>query len=197
VIGHFGSLAKNRNLGDVLAALAQVLTAHPAHRAHVRLRTYGGPWDEVSRAALAAFPFRDVVEDVGRLETDPATGRSGRERVLAAMRQTDVLLLLHGDDAFSEEYFPSKLYEYLWMQRPILGVIHGNDDLARLLAGHGHVAVRAGDVASLAAAIAALLERWRDGGLPDSGQPSPFPAAAAVAQIVAWTRPQPAARPSA
>lgn len=188
VLAHFGSLARNRNLVEVLAALAGLLAAHPEFRALVRLRTYGGPWDEVSLAALKTFPYPDVVEIVGRLETDPATGRSGRERVLAAMRQTDCLLLLHGDDAFSEEYFPSKLYEYLWMQRPILGVIHDNADLARLLADHGHVAVRTGDPAQLAAAIEALLARWRDDGLPSTGRPSPYPAEAAVAQVVEWTR---------
>lgn len=188
VLAHFGSLARNRNLVDVLAALAPLLTAHPEYRTQLRLRTYGGPWDEVSRAALQTFPFPDVVEIVGRLETDPATGHSGRERVLAAMRQTDCLLLLHGEDAFCQEYFPSKLYEYLWMQRPILGVIHDNADLMRLLAEHGHIAVHAGDPARLAAAIEALLTRWRASGLPDSGRPSPYPAEAAVVQLVEWTR---------
>lgn len=196
VLAHFGSLARNRNLVEVLAALAQLLDAHPDYRTLVRLRTYGGPWDEVSLAALKTFPYADIVEIVGRLEADPATGRTGRERVLEAMRQTDCLLLLHGDDAFSEEYFPSKLYEYLWMQRPILGVIHDNADLARLLADHGHVAVRTGDPVRLAAAIEGLLVRWRDHGLPSSGRPSPYPAAAAVDQLVDWTRGLPPRTPN-
>ena len=188
VLAHFGSLARNRNLAGVLAALQALLQAQPQWRERLRLRTYGGAWDEVSRAALKAFAFPEVVEDCGRLEADPATGQSGRERVMQAMRRSDCLLLLHGEDAFCQEYFPSKLYEYLWMERPILGVIHDNPDLLALLGQLGHAAVRAGDAAALASALDTLLRRWRDAGLPSSGQPSPFPAEAAVAQIVDATR---------
>ena len=188
VLAHFGSLARNRNLAFVLEGLARLLAAHPEYRKELRLRTYGGDWDEVSRAALGAFAFPDVVEAIGRLETDPATGVSGRERALRAMRGTDCLLLLHGEDAFCQEYFPSKLYEYLWMQRPILGVVHDNADLLRLLEAHGHCAVRAGDTDALVRSLESLVARWRDAGLPDSGRPSPFPAEAAVARIAEWTR---------
>lgn len=188
VLAHFGSLAKNRNLAEVLAAMARLLAAHPEWREVLRLRTYGGEWDEVSRAALKHFPHPELVENLGRLETDAATGRSGRERVMQAMRQCDVLLLLHGQDAFCQEYFPSKLYEYLWMERPILGVVHDNADLLRLLHQLGQPAVPAGDPDALAAALQALLARWRASGLPSTGQPSPYPAEAAVAQIVEWTR---------
>jgi glycosyltransferase involved in cell wall biosynthesis len=192
VLAHFGSLAKNRNLVEVLGALRRLLEAQPELRAVVRLRTYGGDWDEVSRAALADFPFPEVVENRGRLEADPATGRSGRERVLQAMRQADVLLLLHGEDSFCQEYFPSKLYEYLWMGRPILGVIHDNADLERLLREQGHPALAAGDAAALARELGELVRRWRDAGLPSREGPSPYPAEAAVARIVEWARALPA-----
>lgn len=188
VLAHFGSLARNRNLAGVLAALRRLLDEHPEHRAALKLRTYGGAWDEVSRAALAGFPYPDVVEDRGRLEFDPVTGLSGRERVLRAMRQSDCLLLLHGEDAFCQEYYPSKLYEYLWMQRPILGVVHDNADLEQLLRDHGHLAVRADDQEGLVRALKGLLARWESGGLPDSGRGSPFPAEAAVATLIGWTR---------
>ncbi|HUR42280.1 MAG TPA: hypothetical protein VM240_14030 [Verrucomicrobiae bacterium] len=193
VLAHFGSLAPNRNLGDVLAALAQLLRALPECRSRIRLRTYGGDWDAVSRESLRTFPFPEIIENIGRLETDPITGQSGRDRVLQAMRQTDVLLLLHGQDAFCQEYFPSKLYEYLWMDRPILGVIHDNTDLAQLLQRHDHVVVRAGDHPALTDAIGTLFRRWRDGALVGPKQQSPYAAEAAVAQIVGWAASLPGA----
>jgi glycosyltransferase involved in cell wall biosynthesis len=193
VLAHFGSLARNRNLAEVLDAIARLLSAHPEWRDVLRLRTYGGEWDDVSRAALARFPHPELVENRGRLEADPATGLSGRERVMQAMRQSDVLLLLHGEDAFCQEYFPSKLYEYLWMERPILGVVHDNADLVAMLQRLGYPAVPAGDAPALVAALESLLARWHAAGLPGSGQPSPYPAEAAVAQIVEWTRALPRA----
>lgn len=188
VLAHFGSLARNRNLSGVLAALRQLLERHPDWRGVLRLRTYGGDWDPVSRAALAAFPYSDVVETMGRLESDPVMGLSGRERVMQAMRQSGCLLLLHGEDAFCQEYYPSKLYEYFWMQRPILGVVHDNPDLERLLREQDHFAVRADDQAGLIRAVENLVNRWRADDLSDTSRPSPFPAAAAVDTLLAWTR---------
>lgn len=186
VLAHFGSLARNRNLAGVLEGLRRLLERRPELQGLVRLRTYGGGWDDVSRAALKSFPYPGIVEDMGRLEFDPATGLAGRERVMQAMRRSDCLLLIHGEDAFCQEYFPSKLYEYLWMQRPILGVIHDNADLERLLADTGHIAVKAGDAERLARELEMLLTRWREQGIPSSGGGSLYPAEAAVATLVGW-----------
>jgi glycosyltransferase involved in cell wall biosynthesis len=186
VIGHFGSLAPTRNLATFLEALSQVLRKRPELAKIVRLETYGSDVDSISRRAIARFPFPEVVREFGRLEEDPLTGESGRERVLRRMRTVDALLLLHGTDAFCEEYIPSKLYEYLWTERPIIGLVWRNLHLERILREGGHRAVAANDVAAIGAAIEELVARWEADALRDSGQPSPYTVAAAVDQLVEW-----------
>jgi glycosyltransferase involved in cell wall biosynthesis len=186
VLAHFGSLSPTRNLTQILPAIATVLERHPEYRAVLRLRIYGSSLDKASAAALREFPYADVVEQMGRIEADPASGKSGRERVLDTMDVCDALLLLHGVDGFTEEYFPSKAYEYLWTQRPILGLIRRNPAASELLAREGHLAVDAENPAAVAQALAQLLERWQRDDLADNGRTSPYSAQASVAQILGW-----------
>ena len=143
---------------------------------------------------IAASPVRACVRHFGRIEADPVTGLSGRERILHRMRGVDLLLLLHGEEPICEEYIPSKLYEYLWMQRPILATVHRNPQMARMLREQGHLAVptggegqpRGASIQELASALEQLFERWRNVGLPDNGRGSPYTTRAAVSQLLGW-----------
>jgi len=186
VIGHFGSLAPTRNLSVFLEALASVLQHRPELASVVRLEIYGSDPDAVSAAAIARFPYAGVVRQIGRLERDPATGESGRDRVLKRMQTVDALLLLHGTERFCEEYIPSKLYEYLWTERPIIALVWRNAHLERILRENGHWSVQADDVAAITAAIESLIDRWQANQLADSGRPSPYTSAAAVEQLLGW-----------
>ena len=108
-----------------------------------------------------------------------------------------MLLLLHREEPICEEYIPSKLYEYLWMQRPILATVHRNPQMAAMLRGEGHVAVQTGgpgqDAASAsresALALEQMYDRWRSPGLPDSGRSSPYTTQAAVGRLLDWAAP--------
>lgn len=192
VLGHFGSLSATRTLVPVLQALERLQASHPDVAAHTELHVYGGPLDSVTAAHLAASPVASRLRHFGRLEFDAATGLSGRERVLHRMRAADVLVLLHGQEPICEEYIPSKLYEYLWMQRPILATVYRNPQMAALVRGQGHTVV-ALDTASdaqrteaLADAMLALHARWKSAGLPDSGRPSPYTTEAAVQRLLGF-----------
>jgi hypothetical protein len=189
IIGHFGSLSATRNLGPIVSALEQLQADRPDLVALTELHVYGGPLDAVSSEKIAHSPVRDCVRHFGRIEADPQTGLSGREQILHRMRAVDVLLLLHGEEPICAEYIPSKLYEYLWMQRPILATVHRNPQMAGMLRGQGHVAVQTGagaDVAGqeLSAALERLFDQWHSTGLPDSGQGSPYTTEAAVKQLL-------------
>lgn len=186
VLAHFGSMSPTRNLTQVLPAIATVLERHPQYRRVLRLRTYGADLDAVSQAALQDFAFPEAIEPMGRLESDPAAGKSGRERVLEAMDTSDCLLLLHGVDGFTEEYFPSKTYEYLWSQRPILALMRRHPQVVELLRQEGHYAVDAEDPAAIVAALETLLQRWSEDQLADSGRASPYSTEAGVEKIMAW-----------
>ena len=161
---------------------------------------YGGPLDSVSVALLADSPVRQSVRHFGRIEADASTGLSGRELILRRMRSSDVLLLLHGEDAMCPEYIPSKLYEYLWMQRPIVATVHHNPQMADLIRGQGHVVVEAMQAEAaaidqsnqLATALELLYKKWQTLGLPDNDLASPFTTKASVGQLMAWAAKLPA-----
>jgi glycosyltransferase involved in cell wall biosynthesis len=186
VIGHFGSLSATRNLETFAQALGELLRRRPDLKGLLRLEIYGAELDAVSERALAALPFPEVVRRLGRLEADPATGESGRDRVLKRMQTVDALLLLHGMHRFCEEYIPSKLYEYLWTQRPILGLTWHNPHLDRILEEGGHWAIPTGDVPGIVAALEELVARWEADRLQDSGKPSPYTTEAAARQLLGW-----------
>jgi hypothetical protein len=187
VIGHFGSLSTTRHLGVFAQALRALVEKDASLADVVRLEIYGSEPDAISREALRALP-RGMVETRGRLERDPATGESGRDRVIRRMNAVDCLLLLHGTEPFCAEYIPSKLYEYLWTQRPILALVWRNPQMTRMLTELGHAAVPADDAAALERALAELVARWRSGGLPDSGRASPYTVDVGVRSLVGWAR---------
>ena len=192
VLGHFGSLSATRNLVPMLQALERLQASHPAVAAHTELHVYGGPLDPVTQAHLQASPVADRLRHFGRLEFDPATGLSGRERVLHRMRAADVLILLHGQEPICEEYIPSKLYEYLWMQRPILATVYRNPQMAAIVRDNGHTVVTLDDAdeaqraAALADGLLALHAQWQAVGLPDNGRRSPYTTEAAVRRLLGF-----------
>ena len=188
MIGHFGSLADTRNLEIFLLGLRRVLEKNPQWAEHIRLQLYGGGIDAVSARALRDFPHPSMIERFGRLETDPKTGESGRDQVLKRMNAVDCLLLLHGTIPVCEEYIPSKMYEYLWTQRPILALVWHNPQMERMLRELGHWAVTADDDGSIASALEELHARWMRDDLADSGAPSFYTSEAATRQIIALVR---------
>ncbi len=185
VIGHFGSLAETRNLEIFLLGLRRVLEKNPQWAEHIRLHLYGGGIDAISARALRDFSRPSMIEQFGRLETNPKTGESGRDQVIKRMNAVDCLLLLHGTIPVCEEYIPSKMYEYLWTQRPIMALVWHNAQMEHMLRELGHWAVKADDADSIASALEELHARWMRDDLADSGAPSPYTSEAATRQVIA------------
>jgi hypothetical protein len=184
VIGHFGSLADTRNLEIFLLGLRRVLEKNPLWAEHFRLHLYGGGIDAISARALRDFSHPSMIEQFGRLETDPKTRESGRDQVIKRMNAVDCLLLLHGTIPVCEEYIPSKMYEYLWTQRQILALVWHNQQMEHMLRELGHWAVKADDADSVASALEELHARWMQDDLADSGAPSPYTSEAATRQVI-------------
>jgi hypothetical protein len=180
-------LAETRNLEIFLQGLRRGLENNPQWTEHIRVHLYGGGIDPVSARAIKEFPYPGMIEQFGRLETDPKTGESGRDRVLKRMNAADCLLLLHGTVPFCEEYIPSKMYEYLWAQRPIMALVWHNPQMERMLRELGHWAVTADNAAEVAGALEELYVRWSQNNLPDSKVPSPYTTYNAVQNIHSWT----------
>jgi len=158
---HFGSLANNRSLSTILNALATLLKKYPQAREYIRVHAYGAPLDSLTVEAMNQFNFQDVLLVHGRLEKDPATGISGRERVVAKMQAADVLILLHGNDEWCAEYIPSKFYEYLWAGRPIWGITHRNTQLDQMLEDRGAYLSHEGDLEGISMALERIWLDWQ------------------------------------
>jgi len=158
---HFGSLANDRSLSTILNALATLLKKYPQAREYIRVHAYGAPLDSLTLEAIKLFNFQDVLLAHGRLERDPATGISGRERVVVKMQTADVLILLHGNDEWCAEYIPSKFYEYLWAGRPIWGITHRNPQLDQMLEERSAYLSHEGDLEGISMALERIWLDWQ------------------------------------
>ena len=169
---HFGSLANDRSLSTILNALVNLIQKYPDARDLIRVHAYGAPLDSLTIAAIQNLGFSDVLLAHGRLEKDPATGKSGRERVVEKMQEADVLILLHGNDEWCAEYIPSKFYEYLWTGRPIWGITHRNPQLDQMLQERGAYLSFEGDKAGISIALERIWLDWQQKRLQNpAGEP--------------------------
>jgi hypothetical protein len=161
VISHFGSLAKNRSISTILNRLPTLFKNHPEARNAIQVHVYGAKVDSLTADAISQHGFTDLVIEHGRIEKDPVTSKSGRERIAERMQASDVLLLLHGDDEWCAEYIPSKMYEYFWMGRPIWAITHRNPQMNALLAERNAYISAADDAASIDGALERIWLEWQ------------------------------------
>ncbi|HLY93668.1 MAG TPA: glycosyltransferase [Gaiellaceae bacterium] len=92
---------------------------------------------------------------------------------LALQRDSDALLLLLPEIGVRGKDIPSgKLYEYIAARRPILAAVPPDGAAAELIreAGAG-IIVDPDDVDAIRGALETLVERWKQGGLPDTSLP--------------------------
>jgi glycosyltransferase involved in cell wall biosynthesis len=184
--GHFGSLSDTRNLAVFIRALYGLIKQNKDLQNRIVLDVYGSELDAVSRKVLRECPLEGVLVEHGRIERDPETGKSGREIVLEAMRVTDVLVILHdGEGSISQEYIPSKLYEYLLTKRPVLGLTTRGTELEEFLIETGNVPVDKNDVAKVEEALKTYFDRWNTYGLDDNSIESPFTVETTVNKLIA------------
>lgn len=181
VMVHGGTLSGVRSPLPFFNALQFCLEKNPELQTALRVDLYGG-LSEPYRQALTAFPFRDVLFWRGCVP---------RETALAGMREADVLLLIQGADDVSIETIPSKTYEYLHIGKPILGMVHRNDELRGILAKFGHSAFEISDTEGIARALKRLHLRWQSG-IFEPPKESPYTVAHATKRLIdcafSWER---------
>ncbi|MCI5134787.1 MAG: hypothetical protein D3920_06875 [Candidatus Electrothrix sp. AW2] len=152
---HFGSLAGTRNLVVFFQALDHVLS-HPLEgdgQNHIKIRKkiqvdIYGSFDGASEREMERLGLTDLIVHHGTVS---------RLEALAAMQQTDCLLLIQNIIYFSCETIPSKVYEYLLTGRPIIGLVYNNEELENMLTTHGHLAVPANNVQAITEALQNIL----------------------------------------
>ncbi len=171
---HFGSLGGTRNLQVFLDALARVLSGDPALAGIVRLDLYGTV-DRASRRLIADFKYPGVISDRGKVS---------RLDAVRAMRQSDVLVMIHNRDDSAPLTIPAKFYDYILAGRPILGLVYKNAELRSILERCGHFAAEADSPDETASGIVELIERWKRQDLAGPGGAAPFTVEAAARALV-------------
>ncbi len=158
---HFGSLAHDRSIGPILEALNIFFQEVPDATNRIKVQVYGAGLDAVSKETIDRLKMQSVVMAHGRIENDPITGETGRERIMKLMRASDVLLGLHGNYEWCAEYIPSKLYDYYWTNRPILAVTNRNTQLDQILTARNAYLSHTLDIPSIVEAIRLIWADWQ------------------------------------
>jgi hypothetical protein len=107
-----------------------------------------------------------MVVSHGRLETDNKL--TGRQKIAIEMMKADVLLLLHGDAAWCEEYIPSKIYDYFWINKPIWGIVYRNEKLKEMLLERNNLVSNAENYESILKKLIFIWKIWKKGELQNS-----------------------------
>jgi hypothetical protein len=101
------------------------------------------------------------------------------------MKKMDVLVVLHGGEgSVCYEYIPSKLYEYLLMGRPVLGLVETGTELEGFLIENNHMSVDKDDISKVKKAIESYVDKWDTEGLDDNQVASPFTVEATVNKLM-------------
>jgi DNA-directed RNA polymerase specialized sigma subunit len=76
------------------------------------------------------------------------------------MRRADVLLVLHGTAEWAVECIPSKIYDYFWSKRPILGITDRNEQLRQMLEDRDSYLCQTNDQESINRTVKQVWEDW-------------------------------------
>ena len=175
---HFGSLAGTRNLVVFLEELHQLLQDQPDMAQRMRLDLYGS-LDATSKQSIDNLGLHAFVIHHGLVD---------RQKALLAMDSVDCLLLIQNVSSFSSETIPSKVYEYFFSNRPILGLVYRNNELTAMLTAYSHFVAQADSVDEVKEQLLNILTlhsttplRWR------MDQAAAYTTARAVSQLLALT----------
>jgi len=151
-----------------------LLDESPHVTSRVRLKLYGNAGKK-DKKTVQEFRYRSVVEFFGKIR---------REDALDAMKKGTVLLLIQNTDGVSSETIPSKVYEYLLTERPILALLFRNPELQLLLEGMGHIVVQGDDEIAIKKGLETYVGKWERNQLQSTITKSPYTVQKAVGELV-------------
>jgi len=147
-IAHVGTLYAGRDLGPVLVALREFLSAHPEARAHTRLHVAGslsGANEARFREQVAAGALDDVVVVHGVVPSKEALALLGRSHLALVLAQDQELQV------------PAKLYECVALGLPTLVIAEAGSAAASEAQRIGAMTC---DPADTEAIVGILLRLW-------------------------------------
>lgn len=167
-------LKPERNLKVIFQALSRALRYHKINEREIRV-VFAGVFDHPG-----STENRRLVHDLGLDNVVVELGYLPRNRVLEELQAADALLLIGDQEERAKQYIPSRLYEYLYVRRPILAVLRDGeaaDVIAQLGAG---VVFKANDIQGITNQLVSWVRQKRKGHWPltlpptDSHRFAPF-----------------------
>lgn len=158
---HTGALYQSRNLDYFFKGLMEAIPERPDLINYFELELYGGIHSHFIKRQVNEFSYNKMVSYHGIVE---------RKDALKYALRSDVLLLIQNTDYRSCETIPSKVYEYLCLGKPILGLVYNNEELRQMLQSHGHLAVSADNQKEIKEAIIKFFDSWRVNKLNDESR---------------------------
>lgn len=124
-LGYLGTFSPDCNPEPVFAALGELISENKIPQDKIRLKHYGLPLGIDLVALTEKYNLRNVAQSGGYLS---------HKEALNEMRRVSVSLLVTSDDP---SVFPAKVFEYLRLRKPIMGIVPPESQIARLLTETG------------------------------------------------------------
>lgn len=146
---YIGISVGNRNLQDIIEASHRVLIEKPHYRGKFQINIIGN-FLPVDSLLINKYGLSDVIIHRGYLRGD---------ELQKAYNNTDIFIAIDSP-AKVNVFFPSKLLDYFYHQKPILGITSKHGVTNDLLNEAGHVTIENGDIESLVAYICSAVENY-------------------------------------
>lgn len=157
-INYSGILYVRQDINVLLEPLRQLVEEGQIDQALVKFRIAGESREYEPKAVAKQFGLEAIIDE---------TGYVSHKRALQLNLESNLLLLLIGDDDKYKGVFSSKIFDYLRSGRPILAFAPKNGEVDRTLCETGHgKAYRSGELPGIKAMILQEYKRWRSGRLP-------------------------------
>lgn len=152
-IRHVGRIYGKRNIGNLLEAVDQLLVAGLISENEISIEFIGPPLSSEQQVQLESCRCRSCVTQPGYVPLMDA---------FALQRDANLLLLVET----TGDVYPGKVFEYLGLRRPILGVLARDGILWQLLEQAGdHFLAAHDDPETIRECLARAIELWRKGEL--------------------------------
>jgi glycosyltransferase involved in cell wall biosynthesis len=147
-ITYTGEFSRIRRPDAFIEAIDRLLAAGSIPPAEIRVAFAG-------KDTAKFVPDRPPYEQLGYLNHDELS---------ALRRETDLLLLIHGDSAQSRGNYSGKIFEYLGCNRPTLAITGPANVAAELITRARAGTATSHDPDEIAAAVLGYYQGWKSGG---------------------------------
>lgn len=147
VFSYIGISVGNRNLQDLIEASNRLLEEKPQYRGMFQINIIGN-FLPVDSSLISKYGLHDVVIHKGYLRG---------EELQKAYKEADIFVVIDSPSK-TNVFFPSKLLDYFYYQKPILGITSNKGVTHDLLIKAGHTSIENGNVDELVAYIRRTIE---------------------------------------